>query len=133
MLSRLDALRNQFSDHPEIALQQAMAAVNVINAAGEKGDRVRVDDMLARLDALRNQFSDHPEIAVEEVRAAVNLTNAAGKNSDWDRVGAMLERLNTLADKFGTELVLSETNDDQTLTLEDMISYVTGILSLKPE
>ncbi len=89
--------------------------------------------MLARLDALRNQFSDHPEIAVEEVRAAVNLTNAAGKNSDWDRVGAMLERLNTLADKFGTELVLSETNDDQTLTLEDMISYVTGILSLKPE
>jgi hypothetical protein len=133
MLTRLDALRNQFSDHPEIALQQAMAAVNVINAAGEKGDRVRVDDMLARLDALRNQFSDHPEIAVEEVRAAVNLTNAAGKNSDWDRVGAMLERLNTLADKFGTELVLSETNDDQTLTLEDMISYVTGILSLKPE
>jgi len=56
--------QSQFSDHPEIALPEARAALNVINAAGEKDDWVRVDDMLARLDTLRSQFSDHPEIEI---------------------------------------------------------------------
>ncbi|WP_404422546.1 hypothetical protein [Thalassospira australica] len=133
MLARLDALRSQFNDHPEIALREAMAAVNVTNDAGENGDWVRVNDMLARLDALHSQFSDHPEIALHEAMAAVNVTSAAGKNSDWDRVEAMLERLNTLADNFGSELILSQTEDGKTITLADAISYATDILSEKPE
>ncbi|WP_278389296.1 hypothetical protein, partial [Thalassospira xiamenensis] len=78
------------SDHPEIAVEKARAAVNIINAAGEKGDGVRVDDMLARLDALRNQFSDHPEIALREAMAAVNVINTAGEKGDWVRVDDML-------------------------------------------
>ncbi|MDZ7880756.1 MAG: hypothetical protein U5L45_23980 [Saprospiraceae bacterium] len=76
--ARLDALRQAFPDNGEIALREAMAAVNVTSHAGEAGDWPRVEAMFARLDALRQAFPDNGDIALREAMAAVNVTSLAG-------------------------------------------------------
>ncbi len=75
LLAHLDALRQdaRFAGDREIALREAMAAVNVANHAGGVGRWDDVSGALARIDALRQdpRFAEDGEILLQEGMAGL--------------------------------------------------------------
>ncbi|MCA8899836.1 MAG: ATP-binding protein, partial [Hyphomonas sp.] len=78
----IDALRHAFPDHQDIALHEAMAAVNVTIGTSKARDWDRVDAMIAHIDVLRHAFPDQQDIALNEAMATVTVTKHAGEAGD---------------------------------------------------
>ncbi|MCA8902609.1 MAG: hypothetical protein KDA53_15320, partial [Hyphomonas sp.] len=88
MLARIDALRHAFPDHQDIALQEAMAAVNVTKHAGKAGDWDRVEAALNRLKAGVETLVTLPGFSAPALRGAalgIIFGPAFEGSRDWQR------------------------------------------------
>ena len=100
----LQILVRQFSQQLDIAHQQAMSSVYLINNYINVGSLLTAEDKYKDLQILVSHFNQYPTIALSQAMGALNLSNHYGAAKDFAKAEIKYQHLIALINQFKQDL-----------------------------